>query len=78
MIVIRDTLSTAEVLDQGTKFVSAKGANVVQMIVFVMRVGFIGKHPSSYNLLEYSLSITQNLDVFFPFSSILSVSRKID
>ena len=48
------------------------------MKVFVMRVGLIGKHPSSYNLFEYSLSIKQNLDVFFPFSSTLSVSRNID
>ena len=48
------------------------------MTVFVMRVGLTGKHPSSYNLFEYSLSITQNLDVFFPFPSTLSVSRKID
>ena len=48
------------------------------MKVFVMRVGLIGKHPSSYNLFEYSLSITKNLDVFFPFPSTLSVSRNID
>ena len=51
---------------------------LAQMKVFVMRVGLIEKHPSSYNLFEYSLSITQNLDVFFPFSSTLSVSRNID
>ena len=37
------------------------------MIVFVMRVGLIGEHPSSYNLFKYSLFITQNLDVFFFF-----------
>ena len=37
------------------------------MKVFVMRVGLIGKHSSSYNLFEYSLSIAQNLDAFFLF-----------
>ena len=42
-------------------------SDVGQMKVFVMRVGLIGKHPSSYNLFEYSPSITQNLDVFFLF-----------
>ena len=48
------------------------------MKVFAMQVGLTGKHPSSYNLFEYSLSITQNLDVLFPFLSTLSVSRNID
>ena len=66
--MIRDKLSTAEVLHQGTKFVYARGANVGQMIVFMTRIGLIGKHLSSYDLFEYSLSITQNLDVFFSFS----------
>ena len=68
MIVICDKLSTAEVLDQELNLYKL-GPDVGQMKVFVMRVGLIGKRPSSYNLFEYSLSITQNLYVFFPFPS---------
>ena len=37
------------------------------MIVFVMRVGLIRKHPSSYNLFEYFLSITKSGCLFFLF-----------
>ena len=46
---------------------NTKGPDVGQLIVFVMQVGLIGEHLSSYNLFEYSLFITQNLEGFFLF-----------
>ena len=67
MIVVHDKLSTAKVLDQGTKFTKGSGPDVGRMIVSVMRVGLTGKYSNLYSLFEYSLPITQNLYVFFLF-----------
>ena len=42
---------------------------------FVMRVGLIGEHLSSYNLFEYSLFITQNLEGFSFFFHTVRVQK---